>query len=365
MLSRIRKYKFSKGQYFGLTLFVFVAIFHKMIAHDFGKVTSSDSSIIEKIPAVIPYSSQTLDSKNRGVGPFDKQNVPSLYYRHWLGTDPLGRDLFAGLVHGTNIAFKVGFISGFIALLIGLFFGFLGGYFGDDKFKVSRSSLLIFALSLFLSLFYFLYTSSNLKWFFLFLPFVLLLALEFFSKEAIAKKWVIPLDLIIQRVVEIFNAFPNMFLILVLLALFLKPGFWNVIFVIAVLRWPTITRHLRAEILKLKEQKFVLSARAIGQSHIKIFLKHILPLTVSTISILVAFGFSSAVLLESSLSFLGIGIPVDEVTWGSMLSVARTNIKMWWLAVFPALMIYGVISLFNSLGDTISDKIQRVRMLTE
>jgi len=137
-----------------------------------------------------------------------------------------------------------------------------------------------------------------------------------------------------------------------------------VILVIAFLRWPVITRHIRAEILKLKEQKFILSSKAIGQKDWKIFKNHILPLCISPITILVAFGFSAAILTESTLSFLGIGIPIDQVTWGSMLSEARKSFQLWWLAVFPGLMIYFVIALFNSLGDSVSAYFQRSKKLT-
>jgi len=170
----------------------------------------------------------------------------------------------------------------------------------------------------------------------------------------------IPLDIIILRIIETLRSIPSVFLLLVLLALFSSPSIWNVVIVIAFLRWPTVTRHLRAEILKIRNEDYITSAKASGLSHFTIFKNYILPLTISPVIIVSAFGFASAILLESSLSFLGIGIPLDQVSWGSMLRDARLNLSLWWMALFPGLMIYFIILLFNNIGDSLTNRIQKL-----
>ena len=363
MKAYFKKYKLRSYQVLGLGLFLFFGIFHQFIAHEVD-ARKSNQSISTSLPALIPYSSQTLDSDNRGLGPFDKQNVSSLYYRHWLGTDALGRDVLAGLIHGSHIALKVGFWSGVVALIIGLFFGFLSGYYGDNGFLINKWTLIFFVVISAICVFYAYYLEGIKSFLILLLPVFFLLLNNKFDNSVLSQKVNIPLDLIVLKILETFRSVPRLFLLLVFLSLFYKPGFLNVILVIALLRWPIITRHVRAEVLKLKGQKFILSAKAIGQKDWRIFKNHILPLCISPISILIAFGFSAAILTESTLSFLGIGIPIDQVTWGSMLSEARKSLNLWWLAIFPGLMIYFVMSLFNSIGDTISAYFQKTSNLS-
>ena len=137
-----------------------------------------------------------------------------------------------------------------------------------------------------------------------------------------------------------------------------SPSVWKVIFIIALVRWPSVTRYLRAEVLKIKEMQFVQSAQGIGLSDWKIFKDNILPLAASPVIVASALGFAYAVLAESTLSFLGIGVPAEVVTWGSLLTEARRNFSSWWLAFFPGLMIYLVILLFNSIGDRLDDYVR-------
>jgi len=355
------KYKFKRYQVIGLCLFVFVALFHNMICHDNNSNAINQARHI--LPALVPYSSTSLDKLNRNVGPFDTQDVSSLYYRHWLGTDTLGKDVLAGLIDGSYIALKVGFWTALFSLIVGLFLGYLSGYFGDNEIKIRRAYFYAALLVSLVFIFYAYYSSVPVR-FILLAACPLLFNLAYAKTDIIKNKTiVIPMDLIVMKVLEIIRAIPNVFVLLVLLAMFKTASFTNIILVISLVSWPVITRHMRAEILKLKEEQFILSAKAIGQKNWRIFKNHILPLSMSPIVILVAFGFSSAVLVESTLSFLGIGVPVDQVTWGSMLREARYNFSAWWLAVFPGLMIYFVIFLFNSIGDTISDYMQKARTI--
>ena len=163
-----------------------------------------------------------------------------------------------------------------------------------------------------------------------------------------------------MKIIEIIRTIPDLFIILVFLALFREPHLRNVIILIVFIRWPTITRLLRAEIMKVKEEEFVKSARVSGLSEFKIFKDYVLPLSLSSVIVASAFGFAIAIIIESSLSFLGIGIPLDQVTWGSLLRDARFHISSWWLAIFPGLAIYFVILLFNSIGDSVANHLQRL-----
>lgn len=150
---------------------------------------------------------------------------------------------------------------------------------------------------------------------------------------------------------------------LVVLALFRKASYGNIILIITLVKWPTVTRFLRAEILAIKEENYIRAAQAIGLPSWKIFKDSILPLAISPVIISCAFAFSSAILLESTLSFLGIGVPVDVTTWGSLLSEARVRSSSWWLAFFPGLMIFFSIFLFNSIGDRLNQYLRGERMV--
>lgn len=365
MKAKLNKYGFSRGQIIGLALFVLIALSHRFIANenylfcvDGNKLFfSAKESCALGLTAFIPYSAQTIDKKNRNTGPFSKQNVSSIYFRHWLGTDKLGRDVLAGLIYGTYIALKIGVLAIFLTTLIGIFFGYLSGYIGDKGFRLERKLLLSCLLFLALAIFYFIYCSGISQFIAgsIALVIILVMILKSDSNNVSDKTMTIPFDMITMRIIEVFKAIPDLFLVLVLIGMFEKANFTNVILIIALIRWPTITRYLRPEIMKTKEEDFVQSARALGLSNFVVFKNHILPLAISPIIIASAFGFSVAILIESTLSFLGIGVPLDQVTWGSILNESRTNFSSWWLAFFPGLMIFLSVLLFNSIGDRLSD----------
>ncbi len=352
-----------------LLIFLVMAILHPFIANDKYIIGSSDKGIgllvtvdddNSGIKTIIPYSEKSIDKKNRNVGPLDAQEVSSLYYRHWLGTDVIGRDVLAGLIYGTAVAFKVGLLTTLIALIIGIILGFLSGYIGDYNCKISLQALLPFLILCFLSAFYIYYGAESWRWLFVLIPIGYIVVYFRFINYRVHQGISIPFDIIILRFIEVIRSIPGVFLLLVLLALFSSPSIWNVVIVIGFLRWPTVARHFRAEILKVRDEDFITSARISGLSHYTILKNYILPLTISPIIIVSAFGFATAILLESTLSFLGIGIPLDQVSWGSMLKDARLHISSWWLALFPGLMIYFVILLFNNIGDSLTNHIQKI-----
>ncbi len=365
MIRGLRKYGLKPWQLISLMTFLLVGILSEFLAHD-KYLICLDSGVSffvsceycnRGIAPPIPYRYNSIDKNNRGVSPLGKQQVASVYYRHWLGTDKLGRDVLAGVIEGAQVAVGIGFFSMLLSVIIGLLFGYLSGFLGDDSIRISWLGFLLLISCTCLFLFYFSYMVSPIRWLLLLSLMPLwLIGVTFFSTVETNKLGItIPLDIMVMRLIELFRSMPIIFIILVLLVLIAKPGYWSVIIIIAIVRWPTVTRYIRAEILKIKEQNFIQAAKMIGLSNRKIFIEQVLPMAISPVLVVCAFGFSSAILTESTLSFLGIGLPVEQVSWGSLLSQSRSDINSWWLVLFPGLMIYFSIYLFNTIGDTASE----------
>ncbi len=328
----------------------------------------------EKYDAVIfppiPYSPRTTDIRNKYKGPFSAQKTDSWRHRHWLGTDRLGHDLLAGLIAGTRVAMLVGLISMSIAAAIGIFLGALAGYFGDDRFRISRAGLFINLTALFLAWFYAFkvrgYPISEgeniglemFKSLSLFAAIMVAanLIVFFVKKWPLARKHVaLPLDLLIMRAIEVMNSIPGMLLLLALVAVLAKSSIIYVMVIIGLIRWPQIARFLRAELLRIRKLGYIEAGRALGFSDRRILFKHALPNAIAPVMITIAFGMASAVLLESALSFLGIGVGEDGITWGRLLSDARINHSAWWLAIFPGGAIFLTVTLFNLIGEGLTE----------
>lgn len=216
---------------------------------------------------------------------------------HIMGTDEQGRDIAARMIYGAQVSLSVGLVAVGIYVLIGLIVGAIAGYFGG---------------------------------------------------------WV---DLGISRVIEIVMCFPTFFLILAVLA-FLDPSVVNIMIVIGITGWTGIARLVRGEFLKLKNQEFVQSARALGYSVQRIIFRHILPNALSPVLVSVTFGIASAVLVESSLSFLGFGVQPPTPSWGDILSQSREFMDIaWWLMLFPGVAIFVTVTAFNLVGEGLRDAI--------
>jgi peptide/nickel transport system permease protein len=222
----------------------------------------------------------------------DKYRPPGA--EHWLGTDRLGRDVLAGLIHGSRYALTIGLVSVGISLAIGLVLGALAGYFGG---------------------------------------------------------WV---DLILSRFFELWAAIPSFFLILTAAAFF-PPSLFFVMVIIGFTSWVGIARLARSQFLQVRSFDYVTAARSLGCSNGRIMFVHILPNAIAPVLIPVAFGVAGAILAESGLSFLGIGVPAEAVTWGSLLAGARSNAAAWWLVVVPGLAIFVTVTMYNLLGDGLRD----------
>lgn len=215
--------------------------------------------------------------------------------RHWLGTDDSGRDVLSRMIHGARISLSVGFVAVGIALGIGIFFGSLAGYFGG---------------------------------------------------------WI---DHVISRAIEIMLTIPTFFLIIAIIA-FLPPSIYNIMVVIGLTGWTGVARFVRAEFLKLKQLDFVKASRALGASHSRIILVHMLPNAMAPVLVSAVFGIAGAILTESSLSFLGFGVPPPTPSWGDILSQSRDYIEFaWWLTIFPGMAIFLSITAYNLVGEGLRD----------
>ena len=218
-------------------------------------------------------------------------------WEHLFGTDDLGRDVFTRMLYGAGISLKVGFVAVGIAVLVGVFLGAISGYYGG---------------------------------------------------------WI---DIIIMRFVDIMLCFPSFFLILAVIA-FMEPSIFNIMAVIGLTSWMGITRLVRAEFLTLKERDFVLAEKAMGASNFRIIFVHILPNAMAPVLVAATLGIAAAVLVESALSFLGIGVQPPTPSWGNILTQGQSVLGIaWWLSFFPGMAILITVLGYNLLGEGIRDAI--------
>lgn len=189
----------------------------------------------------------------------------------------------------------------------------------------------------------------------LFICRVLLILIE---KVGIGGKFItIPLDLVIMRVIEVLNSIPGFLLLLSIVGVLQKGSIFIVMAIIGLIRWTGIARFLRAELLRIRNLEYIEAARAMGFSNRRILLRHALPNALTPVLITISFGIASAVLLEAALSFLGFGVGEDTVTWGRLLSESRRYPAAWWLALFPGAAIFITVTIFNLIGDGLTEAV--------
>jgi peptide/nickel transport system permease protein len=164
------------------------------------------------------------------------------------------------------------------------------------------------------------------------------------------KKIYVPVDTLISGLIEIFAAIPKLMLIVAFAAI-LERSVTNVILIIGISSWAGIARLVRAEALKLRNQDFITSDKALGLTNYKIITQHLLPNISGPIIITFVFGVSAAILIESGLSFLNIGVPENVITWGQLLADGKQNFNAWWMIVFPGFAIFITVLCLNILGE--------------
>jgi len=318
----------------------------------------------------IPYDSNKTDLANIYKGPFDKQDVASKRFRHWLGTDDLGRDVLSGMIHGTRVAMSVGFVVMGIATLIGLLFGAFAGYFGDDRLRLSKGTLFMNLIGFIFAIYYAfmvrryaLLHGESLLWELILS--ICIFAIIMFLFNLLAKgvkmipwlnqKITVATDLIIMRIIEIMDSVPGLFFLLAAIPLFRTKSIFNVMILLGLISWPSIARFVRGELVRVRSMNYVEAAQVMGFKESRIVLRHALPNSLTPVLIAIAFGVAAAILAESGLSFLGIGVDPNEATWGQLLAKGRAKNTAWWLTVFPGLAIFLTVTIFNLIGEGLTD----------
>ncbi|MEO8147647.1 MAG: ABC transporter permease [Bacteroidia bacterium] len=326
------------------------------------------------------HSNGTFDYLNADyASPFENQKFKNssggivempLRYRHWLGTGKKGEDVLAVLFYGAQYAFIISFVAVAIATLIGLVLGVFSGYYGNYHFKTTLLNVAGFCMGIVPGYFYGFhlrsftineaFTSSQFSGVLqvLFSILILLAVIGFcylicdWISElfSLKKSRFIPVDSIISKMIELFVSIPALILIISFTAL-MKPSLLTIILVIGLTGWTTIARLVRAEMMKIKNLDYIESARALGFNHPYIILKHALPNISSALFVTIIFTIAAAIILESSLTFLGIGVPHDVITWGSLLAQSKENFSAWWISLFPGGMIFITLYCLNQLAS--------------
>lgn len=339
-----------------------------------------------KIFPLIAYSSDFNDTYNRDyIGPWHPQRYKSptgqisplpWYIKHWMGTDKIGRDVAAGIIYGTKISMLIGFSAVLLSGTIGILLGSIAGFFGDDRIKITRIhfylGILLFAVSIFITFIANGYQISEqfeqgntlLAILILFFYCVCVGLSIFFSKYMAKLFSVIPflnqpkylkLDAWISRCIEILNSLPTLILIITVAAVLNERSLVALVLIIGLTSWTGIARFMRAEMLRIRNLEYIQSATLMGFSKSRILFIHALPNGIAPVFVSVAFGIAGAILVESGLSFLGIGVPDDVATWGSLLSLGREEFEAGWLVIFPGLAIFTAITIFNLIGEGLRD----------
>ena len=332
---------------------------------------------------LIPYSPEGMDRYNRDyVSPSGKQRFKNKdgeiteapkKFRHLLGTDGIGRDLASGLIHGTRISLMVGLVSMGIASLIGIILGALAGFFGDNKLKMPRIKYHFTLIGLFFGFFYGFgqrkyaisdgfsegVVSGMVE--LLISTGIIILSVTVFRLisrlikiNKLQEETYVPIDTFVSRGIELLNSIPRLLLIITITAV-VERSIWIVMIIIGITGWTGIARFTRAELLRIRSLEFVQAAQSLGFSSARTIFKHALPNALAPVFVSIAFGIASAILIESGLSFLGIGVPDDIVTWGSLLNLGRQNLEAWWLIIYPGMAIFLTITIYNMIAEASRD----------
>ncbi len=266
-----------------------------------------------------------------------------------LGTDELGRDVFSRMLQGAWVSLTVGFVAVGISVAIGIVVGGIAGYFGHHYVKAYH---IILSCLFLLAIFFF----AKKEWLFLGITSFITISLLFFIKEkSFLKKGIISVDSIITGIIDVMLCFPSFFLILTIVA-FIPGSLYSIMAVIGLTSWMGTARFVRAEFLSLREQDFVLAAKALGVSEFRIIFKHMIPNAIAPVLVSATLGIASAILTEAGLSFLGFGVPPPHATWGNILADGKQYLfDAPWLTFAPGIAILVVVLSFNLFGEALRD----------
>ena len=348
---------FSKNRLAILGLIMFVLFF--LIALGGLILTAGPNPFID--PAMVrlqeklqpPFSQPDLSN-------LQPNEVPALRI-YLLGTDDLGRDVFARMLQGAWVSLTVGFVAVGISVFIGILFGGIAGYFGQRHIRVEHLLwVLLLLVGMVLLAAKFAYAGAILIFCTAALT-VYRIRKKTASKrnqnglQRILQKNTLSVDTLVMRFVDVMLCFPSFFLILTVVAL-LPASIYNIMIVIGLTSWMGATRFVRAEFLSLREQDFVAAAKALGLSNFRIIFRHMMPNAIAPVLVSATIGIATAILTEAGLSFLGFGVPPPHATWGNILSDGKRFIfDAPWLTFIPGFAILMVVLSFNLFGEGLRD----------
>ncbi|MCL4456110.1 MAG: ABC transporter permease [Nitrospirae bacterium] len=267
----------------------------RIIWHRFKKnpLSVAGLAIILSLAAIALFAPVLSPHEPTKIDVYNVLSPPSS--NHPFGTDELGRDLLSRMIWGSRASLKVGFIAVGIAISIGTMLGAIAGYYGGK------------------------------------------------------------IDALLMRFVDIMLAFPTFFLILAVIAI-VEPSISTIMIIIGLTGWMDVSRLVRAEFLTLKERDFIAAAQALGASDPRLIFRHIIPNALSPVFVAATFGIAGAILTESGLSFLGLGVQPPEPSWGNILTSGKDNITVaWWLSLFPGIAILITVLSYNLVGEGLRD----------
>jgi peptide/nickel transport system permease protein len=279
---------------------------------------------------------------------------------HIMGTDALGRDVARSLVAGAQRSLMVSILAGLAGSVLGVVLGSIPAFFGDDRLKLSLAATFTIGFGLLLLLYctflvwpLAVYRTDLLAG--VGIPALGLLALFSLNrglrKVALFRKTIsAPVDLLVLRFTEVFTVVPRLYFILAF-AMVMRINLLTIVILFALTGWATISRLTRAEMLKVRAMPYIEAARLIGQTEWRVFMRHALPNAVGPLATQVCFTMASILVMEATLSFVGVGVSAELISWGSILHGYTDDLTAWWLVVFPGTVIYLTVLSFHALGQ--------------
>lgn len=324
---------------------------------------------------MVPFSAEEINID-------DAFQPPSWQFQsHFLGTDHLGRDVLAGIIHGCQTSLFVSVPAMFMAAILGIGLGLLGGYFGNGGIRITYLSFFCLILGCFLGYYYGFYLSQfsivegfkggSLHGILQLLKSGAIVLLVFFIAYIVnsllrriakpTRKFKLPIDEIVLKLTELFSSIPR-FILILSLAAFVRPSLGVLVLIIGFTSWTGMARLIRGEILKIKNLQYIEAGKALGLTDRSILLKYILPNAIPSAIVAFTFGLANLLALEATLSFLGIGLPPDFISWGKIISSVRYDLAAWWLAVFPGIYLSLTVLALHNCSNYLLDKLNNNKL---